>query len=214
MTYTPIPAGTINWNIPLEANQADLQAQVTTNGASITTLVNLTDALDWQADDMGLLGWAFDPVIATGTQILVSGNVYWVKIPVRKATTITNIRYTISTAGSTLTAGQNFVGLYDASGTRLGISADLAADWAGAPNTRETPLTAPVAVGIGFYYAAFMSNGTTPITVTRGQSTSTSAINMGGSLRYVETTGNVALPASFVPGSANQSASARWAAFT
>lgn len=214
MTYTPIPAGTINWNIPLEANQADLQAQVTTNGANITSLTNLTDALDWQADEMGLLGWAFDPVIVTGTQILISGSIYWIKIPVRKAVTITNVRYTIATAGATLTAGQNLIGLYDATGTRLGVSADLSADWVGAVGTRETPLGAPVAVAAGFYYAAMMSNGTTPITVTRGQSVSTSAINQGGSLRYVETTGNTSLPASFVPGSANQSASARWAAFT
>lgn len=214
MTYTPIPAGTINWNIPLEANQADLQAQVTTNGANITSLTNLTDALDWQADEMGLLGWAFDPVIVTGTQILISGSIYWIKIPVRKAVTITNVRYTIATAGATLTAGQNLIGLYDAAGTRLGVSADLSADWVGAVGTRETPLGAPVAVAAGFYYAAMMSNGTTPITVTRGQSVSTSAINQGGSLRYVETTGNTSLPASFVPGSANQSASARWAAFT
>lgn len=214
MTYTPIPAGTINWNIPLEANQADLQAQVTTNGANITSLTNLTDALDWQADEMGLLGWAFDPVIVTGTQILISGSIYWIKIPVRKAVTITNVRYTIATAGATLTAGQNLIGLYDATGTRLGVSADLSADWVGAVGTRETPLGAPVAVAAGFYYAAMMSNGTTPITVTRGQSVSTSAINQGGSLRYVETTGNTSLPASFVPGSANQGASARWAAFT
>lgn len=235
MTYTPIERGSSDWDVPLNAALVDqdgritnnttslgtqgtqitnLESLTTTQGSNITALQGATDALDWQADDQGLVGWTFDPVITTGTAASTSETIYFVKIPVRKAATITNILVVVGILGSGLTAGQNLVGLYNSSGTKLSESADQAASWAAGTGTKTIPLLTPQSVSAGFYYAAIMSNGTTPAGFLRGTSQSSSANNLGGTFRNVNTTANTSLPASFTPGSANTDNNARWAAFS
>lgn len=229
MSYTPITRGQQDWDTPLNAALTDQDTRITANGSSITTLQtttsthtsqitalqNSTDSLSWMADDQGLKGWTQDPATATGTATSVSGTVYWVKIPIRVATTITNVVITIGAVGSGLTAGQNLVGLYDSTGAKLGESADQTTSWtSGGIGAKVIPLLTPVAVGAGFFYAAMMSNGTDPADFMRGNSVSSSALNLGGALRTLNTTGNTSLPASFTPGSANTDNNARWAAFS
>lgn len=235
MSYTPIDRGSSDWDVPVNAAFTSQDARITTNETSITningtlsthesqiatantnitSLQNATDALDWQADDQGLIGWTFDPVITTGSAANVSQTLYFVKIPVRKAATITNLIVVVGILGSGLTAGQNLLGLYDSAGTRLGVTADQTTSWGAGTGTKTVPLTSPVAVSAGFYYVAILSNGTTPASFLRGTSQSSSVNNLGGTFRNVNITGQTALPASFTPGSANTDNNARWAAFS
>lgn len=228
MSYTPITAGTQDWDVPVNAAFTDQDARITANGSSITTLQTTTsthtsqisdlqgatDALDWQADEMGLLGWAFDPAVSSqgSNTLLVSGVISYIKIPLRKAATISNAVILITSVGATLTAGQNLVGLFDSTGNRVAITADQATAWvSGGVGTKTIPFTTPFVATPGFYYLGVMSNGTTPISIFRGNTGSTSVINMGGSARYVESAGGqTALPASFTPGSSTSSTVARW----
>lgn len=236
MTYTPIDRGSADWDVPVNAAFTSQDTRITTNETSISTingtltthtnqlttieseidtLQGETDSLDWQPGDHSLIGWTQDPASAAGSATSVSGTIYWVKIPVRRAATITNVIITISAVGVTLTAGQNLVGLYDASGTKLGESADQTTSWtSGGIGAKVIPLLTPVAVSAGFFYAAMMSNGATPANFMRGNSQSSSAMNLGSTFRFVNTTSNTSLPASFTPGSANTDNNARWAALS
>lgn len=172
-----------------------------------------SDAPEWQAYDHGLLGWSQDPANCTGQAVSVTGEVYFIRVPVRHTSTITNIVCTVTTLGATLTAGQNLVGLYDSAGNKLGESADQSVAFT-TIGTKTIPLVTPVVVQPGFYYAAIMSNGTTPAQFLRGNSQSSSSINVGSALRYLNITGQTSLGATFTPGSAATNNNARWAAFS
>src|SRR6185437_13162386 len=117
--------------------------------------------------DCGLLEWNFDPAnaVAAGT-ILVSNKVALARINVRTPTVVSNVVFHVDTIAASLTANQNFAGIYSSAGALLGSSA------AGSLDSKVTslgvitqPLSAPVACGPGFYWVALMFNGTTPPTV-------------------------------------------------
>ncbi|MET9385302.1 hypothetical protein ABZY09_30580 [Streptomyces sp. NPDC002928] len=173
--------GQPDWDVTLNAALDDLQGQVTTNGSAVSAVSTRVTILENQgetrASDMGLLLWTGDPAYATATTTLTSGTVYTVKLNVRQAMTATNLIYSVFTAGSTLTSGQNFVGLYDSSGNRVAVSADQTSNW-GSLGTMVTPFTAPVALTPGAYFAAWLSNGTTPITLTRGTGLQSAMVNV------------------------------------
>lgn len=236
MAYTPIAHGSADWDVPVNAaftsqdgritvNEADIAAleaaDVTLDGrldaveSDVATLEAATATLDWQPQDMGLKGWTQDPASAAGSATSVTQTIYWVKIPVRVATTITNIIVNVTAIAVTPVASQNLVGLYDSAGVKLAESADQGTAWsAGGIGTKTIPLITPQAVSAGFYYAAMMSNAATPANFLRANSQSSSVLNIGSTFRFVNTTGNTSLPASFTPGSANTDNNARWAAFS
>lgn len=115
----------------------------------------------WYPVDQGLISWAYDPSLISGTYTLATGGtVYTAQLKVN-AGTITNVAYHITTAGATLTALQNFVGIYQ-NGVLLGASAAPATitQWL-TTGYIVTPLTAPVQVQNGIITVAFVFNGTT-----------------------------------------------------
>lgn len=115
----------------------------------------------WVPADSGLLAAPFDPAACGSTGSAPTGGVvYVIAVPLRSATTITNIHAVIGVAGSGLTSGQCFFGLYNASGTRLAVTADQATPWATAGNIKAA-LTAPYVASAGTYYVAILANGTT-----------------------------------------------------
>jgi hypothetical protein len=154
MTYTnftPITIGSINWGVPLN-----------------TAIQNHDRAFNQTTpQDHDLLAWNFSVAVASGATGPTSGTVTMVKLWFRQALTVTNVAIGLGAAGVTLTAGQNFAGLYDSSGNRLGVTADQAANWVSS-GFKEMALTVPVAVAAGAYYVAILSNGTTPPTLARG----------------------------------------------
>jgi hypothetical protein len=181
MTFTPIPKGTPDWDVPVNAAFTELDSRVTVNegaianyGPRITTLESDTV---FKASDYGLASMAYDPTIATNQSALISGSVFMTKLMIRSNVTVNRLWYNVSVAGTSLTAGQNFIGLYDSSGNRIAVSADLSSDWT-ATGLKSTSFTAPVDLIPGAYYGAILCNATTPITVARGSGQSTNMMNV------------------------------------
>lgn len=111
----------------------------------------------WQA-------WSADPGLLGATAAPVAGQIQLVMVILRATQTITNILTAVSTAGATLTAGQNFLGIYDSTGTLRGVTADQTTPW-GSVGFKSAALTTAITnAAAGVYYVAFLSNGTTPPT--------------------------------------------------
>lgn len=148
MAIQPLPAhGTLNWDVPLNAILRKLGNQ-------------------WFPDDYGWLSWTIDPSQASTADVaMTSGTVFTMAVWLRQAATVSNI-VTFVNNTATLTAGQNFAGLYDSAGTRVGVTADQSASWASA-GLKTMALTAPASVTAGMYYIAMLCVGATPIIVPR-----------------------------------------------
>jgi hypothetical protein len=156
MTYTPIVIGSLSWGTPV--NNA-----FTSQDARITDL----EAVGGKTvDAMGFLATPYDPALVTSSTILVSGTVYMVRLDVTAPVTFTTSTISVFVAGVTLTAGQNFVGLYDAAGNRVAVTADQSAAWV-TVGEKNAAFTAPYVAAAGTYYMAVLSNGTTPIQMPR-----------------------------------------------
>lgn len=119
--------------------------------------------------DNSLISWSFDVASAAGSTNMVSGNIYWIKVPLRANATITNVHFFLVTAGTVLTAGQCFAGIYSSTGALLRSTADLSSGANGFANTLEAiaPLTSPIAVNITtnpWVWVALLANfgGTAP----------------------------------------------------
>lgn len=181
----------------------------------IVNLANLATP-DFQAQDHGLIGWTQDPagVNADGA-VSTTGVVYLSKILVRQASTISNLICTVQTAGSGLTAGQNWIGLYGPTGTKL-AEAGMDSDFTSI-GTKTKAIT-PQVVAAGHVYLALLTNGTTPPRFLYGNGTSASALNVnllpsGGAPRFVDSgAGQTTLPASITLTGTATNASARWGA--
>lgn len=196
--YVPIAIGAINWGTPVN-----------------NAFQELDETLQALPQDHSLMYWQFDPATNMVGSTITSGTVSMSKLWVRRATTITNLAVSIATVGVTLTAGQNFLGLYDATGTRLGVTADLTATW-GTTGFKQSPLTAPVAVAAGPYWVAVLSNAATTPAFARGSALVASIANpnlTAADGRF--TTGPAAqtsLPANIVMASRTLSGNTIWAA--
>lgn len=171
MTYTPITHGQSNWDVPVNAAFVDQDGRITANTNSITT-TNVAVAKvqngNFDATDQGFSAWSGDPILYTGTSgVLVSGTLYMHKIKVTSSFICSNITYVVHAAGITLTAGQNFMALYDPSGNRIALSADLTATDFASTGTKTTAWVTPVSLSPGVYYAALLCNATTPVNVVK-----------------------------------------------
>lgn len=175
MAYTPyfpaIPIGSSNWGAPLN-----------------TAIANLDRAQASSAQDQDLITWQFDPATNMVATAPVSGTVTMSKLWIRQPVTITNVCVGIGVVGAGLVAGQNFVGLYDAAGNRLGVTADQTAAW-GTAGGKQIALTAPVVIAApGAYHVAILTNAATPPSFARGSALAASIAN----LNLTATTGRFA----------------------
>ncbi len=236
MTYTPIERGSGDWDVPVNAAFTSQDARITTNENSISTINGtltthtnqLTTAeadidalqasvatLDFQPQDMNMKAWTQDPAgCGSVGSASTSGVIYLSKVILRNAATISNLYYTVTSAGVTLTAGQNWCGLYDSTGTKLAEGPDQSTAMT-SPGTKTVAIT-PQALAAGSYYIALLTNGTTPPQFMRGNGASGSALNVGltaATGRFLDFgTGQTTLPASITMSSAAFNAAARWGA--
>lgn len=173
---------------------------------------DLTEAIS--PSSAGLLAWDFPYVQATtaGSAVVTGGTLYLAKIPLAAGTVVTNLWFSIHTAAVSITAAQNFGGLYSSGGTLLATSADLSTAIGTNTGAIEAPLAAAYTVQTsGNYYAGFFFNAsvTEPIlncyvgqgTITTGAQAMGSATTFGNTAAKfpfaVNTTGNTtALPTS------------------
>lgn len=150
--------------------------------------------------DHGLASWTHDPYYAASSAIAVNGTVYVVKLPIRRAVTVTKVWWVIGTAGVTPTAGRNEVGVYSSAGTLLAATnVDASISAAG---TYSTTITGQALTAGSFVWVGFVFNAATAPTLLRGSSFESSpSINLTAATRRaaVAATAQNTLPASFTP---------------
>lgn len=130
-------------------------------------------------NDQNLISWAYDPALAHNASLLTNGTIYLSAVQIRRAATIRNVLWWITTSGATPTSSQNFVGIYDSGGTRL-ATVNVDASVAGA-DLITTALTTAITLYPGQYWVGMVFNAATAPSLARatGQSGAPSAVNAG-----------------------------------
>ena len=147
----------------------------------------------------GYAEWNYDPVIGGSGSAPTSGTIYVMKVSAQTGGTVSNIVATItSVAGVSLTSGQNFVGLYDSTGTRIAVTADQSSAWT-SNGVKAMALTSSVTIrGGSDYYVALLCNGSTPPSFMRsGTNLSAPNANQSNALQRFSVNGTgISLPGS------------------
>lgn len=113
-----------------------------------------------------LKAWNYDPLIANGgTAQQVTGSTLLLRLDWPGYGVLSNIHVIVSSAGTTLTSGQNFAGLYTSDGsstlTKVAETGDQTTAW-GSTGWKTMALTSTVTVDASILYVALLSNGTSP----------------------------------------------------
>lgn len=214
MAYTPIPKGTPDWDVPVNAAFTAQDSRITdtedVNDQQWFEITqnrnNLAGISDWQPADNNVLSWTLDPGLASGSVAPTSGAVALGQVTV-KVNAVVNTLYAGQT-NPTTTATAGYMGIYDAAGTLLGQSADQSAAWNGGSGPLAVPLTAPVNLVPGKYYIALLINAAATGTWLRGAGGASNWSNLPivGAQRFGNFgAGLTALPASFSPGAVTAS---------
>ncbi|MER6249398.1 beta strand repeat-containing protein [Streptomyces griseorubiginosus] len=153
----------------------------------------------------GVAAWCYDPALAVNSTQLTAGTLYLVRLNIAAALTATKIYWWVANTGSGATTNQNFVGLYDSSGTLL-ASANVDTGFSSA--TLKTTTIASTALAAGsFYWVGLLFNASVTPTLTRasGWTGVDTAANLGlsaAAYRFAKNgTGRTALPSSITPAS-------------
>jgi hypothetical protein len=172
---------------------------------------------EFRPSDHGLIAWTMDPASCSTTGTALStGYIYFVEIVLRNPATITSLCVNLSAGGTGLTANQCLAGLYTASGTRVGVTADMSTTWNTAGD-KTMALTSSYSAAAGKYYVAFLVVGTTSPTFacgsTLGNFTPGNAHLTAGNYRFCRSaSGQTSLPASYTMASATPDANNVWTA--
>lgn len=110
-----------------------------------------------------LIGWTFDPASATLAQAApAAGAMQVAKIYLPAGGAIAKVIFQTTVAGTSLTTGQNFIGVYDSTGALIGQSADLTTMFGAVANNTVTLVTPTVSQTPGAeIFVALLWNGTT-----------------------------------------------------
>jgi hypothetical protein len=113
--------------------------------------------------DAGFLAWNGDPngAATAFTPLGVAGTLYGALLRTHTPISVTNLAAYIGTAGATLTSGQCFMALYDASKNLVGVTADQSAAWVSTGWKTAALVSGPFTVQPGVFYVVMWFNGTT-----------------------------------------------------
>jgi hypothetical protein len=150
---------------PLEAARMNV-AEAGIADASATAYATAA-ALGQVPGDSGYAAWSSDPAAVGGTSSLTAGVVYLQKIVTRGVKTITNLHCAVAATG-TMTAAQNFLAVFDLTGTRLAVTADITAALAAVGEVKAALTAALVNLAAGTYYLGLLPNGSPMATFARG----------------------------------------------
>lgn len=172
----------------------------------------------FRPDDHGLISWTDPPTGLSGAGFgLTAGQVYLSKFKiVNRSTIVSNILFRLTVAQVGGTAGQNFVGLYNSSGTLLVSSADATTDFSTTGD--KTIAVTPQTLAVGTYYAAWVANHATTAPSVAGGGGNSDLGNIGlstATARFLNTAaGNTTLPASITLSAQTRNTAYRWAGLT
>lgn len=156
-------------------------------------------------EDQNLLAWTGDPNdaghVTAQSSAGVAGRVTLVRIKFRRPVRVSNIWFGLSGADGAATLANNYIGIYDSTGTLRATSADMSASLLSGTVAKPIAMVTPFTAEPGFYYIALLLNGTwTTNTFTlkaTGSGVSTNAGLSAGALRLSNLlTGQTTLPAS------------------
>jgi hypothetical protein len=166
--------------------------------------------------DFGYLTWATDPAEVSGLVTPTAGVLYLVRVPLRQAvaTPLTNLHLGVGVAGSGLTSGQCFAGIFNAtSGARLAVSADISGGLA-VGETTHAMASPPSVTGPVYVYLGVLLNGTTMPQLARGGPSISGLGNVrttASSKRFAQYgTGQTTMPSSITLASMVNTANAPW----
>lgn len=129
-----------------------------------------------QPADHGLAAWTVDPATCANSSTLTLGTLYLQAVYIAQPVTVSNIWWGLGTAVTTPTAGQNFVGIWNSSGTLLqSAGVDAAAALTG---INQTAITA-TALAPGMYWLGILTNGATAGAMYRSGALSGTLANAG-----------------------------------
>lgn len=171
------------------------------------------------AEDFGYLAWAYDPIQIQAGQSPTSGVIWLTRIPVRRQITVTNIVIEATGTAGGLTSGENFLGIYNSSGTQIGVTADQTTAW-GTSGTKTAALSGgATSLAPGFYYVAFLNNYSSASpgfgrTGSSPHSGSVNGTNSAATSRSATNGSGTTLPGSLTLSSNSAQAVQLWAAFT
>lgn len=138
----------------------------------------------WRPYDQGFIAWSLDPAMVSSSSTPTSGTLQVVMLKIPYDATVSNIHMHVQTAGSSLTSGRNFAGLYDSSNNKLSLTADQTTPWSSAGG-KTMALVTPQAVTAGsIVKVCFWAVGTTTPSFSRSVSFSGTAINLGQSTNF------------------------------
>lgn len=214
-TSAGVSDGGGNTTLIKSPNVVELAGSSTTPTVTVAGVRTGTNALSnqggfslgsWQATNNSFVAVTADPMITgNSSAALTRGTVYLASVYIPVATSLTTCYYYIITGGSGgATAGQNFVGLYNAAGTRLATTnVDAQADTV---TGLQTVTWASTAVTPGMYWVAFVYNtGTAAPALARASTQLLTFMQAGQSaaqLRFaVNGTGATSLASSITPSS-------------
>lgn len=169
----------------------------------------------WQATDQNVyLAWNADPAtISTFTP--TSGTAYVAGVRVRQKINVGHVSFSVAgTAAASVTSSQNFVALYDASGTRL---AQTATDSSfGSTFAMVSIALAAGVINPGYYWVAFLMNASTMPVLARIGGVSGALTNAGlsnaNSRAATIGTGQTSLGSTITPSSLTQTSQVPWVA--
>ncbi|MGW5467688.1 hypothetical protein [Streptomyces chartreusis] len=111
-----------------------------------------------QAADHGFLAWNFDPILSQGANNTnTQGNVFLNAIKFRQARTVSNLHVYVTTAGTSATAEQNWIGLIAPDGT---LMASASMDTAFTTTGLKTMAITAQSVTATWYWVAVLPNMT------------------------------------------------------
>ena len=152
-----VPTGLTGTQIGLYSNAGVLTSESQAGTSAIVTPPG--NAASWQGN---LIACSMDPTIPN-TFAAQNGVIVMERVDIYQPISVTNVLTVSGNNPSGLTANQNFAGIYNSSGTRVAVSADMSSTWTGGVLT--SPMTGgPIALQPGTYYIAILENGTTPPT--------------------------------------------------
>jgi hypothetical protein len=168
--------------------------------------------------DQNLLAWSYDPVLQTASSVPDAGVLTLIRVPVYRAAAVTSVLLEVATAGSGLTSGQNWAGLYTADGDLIGRTADQSSAWESFGLNTAGLTGGPYYLSQGWVYVAILTNGTARPAFGRATVQGSGAVNAGltvATARYaVNSTDLTALPSSITMASNAFSAVSYWTALS
>lgn len=193
-------------------------------GATTATTISGSPVVtgEWTPEELSYKHWNYDPHWMTTTSALSTGVIQLVRTKVRKTIKVTNILAYINQAGTSITAGDSFAGLYSISGgtaTKIDVTADQSTPWASTGQKTMALAGGAQTITAGDYIVAFVSTFTgTAVGFGRNSRINNNQVNNGllgaSGSRYATNGTGTSLPSTFTLSSNSANAESIWIAFS